>query len=460
MIYSCYKVKRLSLFTEFSRSMRIEGWMTSISNRKTKDRDKEQERKQRQIDKLPETELIPNFAYPEDKKVITDIMFQPTYYKNHLDTPHLLNISDYGVNYVLGFNKNHFNLTDYPPLPDFDTRYLLSSKIDSKSSNSLFQAHRQLLLEYATKHELVPHMIPSMTSSVNVTAVFDSEPHPGGTLSKANYWRSTHAGNYIPVKHLRCPPVIALFDGSDNAVSGNLYTVVIATPDYPFRASPNEGWYVLGLTCNVVPGLLGGDVVVPYLQPLPHEGAGLIRVVCMALGQHAALRGTSRAEWTEERALVEFPFALRSNFRLFGDPQAPPVLAGLEAVLAGPVGFSFAQTQWDDEVSEFYAKHSLQEPLYIPSDVAQALAYNAQPTNAHQVKGRYLEDGSCNDWSVGDQRLTHRMSLMNSTGHIGSKTQYHKARLEHRTLTNTTFSRKTLLSKDKKYYQRPNMREY
>ena len=78
MIYSYYKIKS-SVYSEVSRSMQIEDWITSIFNCKTKDRDKERERKQHQIVKFPKTKLISNFGYLKDNKVIIDIIFQPTY---------------------------------------------------------------------------------------------------------------------------------------------------------------------------------------------------------------------------------------------------------------------------------------------------------------------------------------------------------------------------------------------
>jgi hypothetical protein len=438
----------LQLCSAQKRFMSVPNWKYSISTRRDRSKEKkEAERKARQMEKLPPVEVLSTFPYAGgegDKMVLTDYMFQPTVYTDELDTPYLWDLGQTS-DFVLNWNIHDFAKTQYPPVPAVDHRLHAPGSI-------AFEDHAIKALKYLQKHDVAPTFVPYGKNQVNLSVVFgDDDQNAAPKLTRENFWMTAHCGNFIELAQLqKCPSVFVVdentFSADPSTKASDYYTLVVASPDYPFRTRPGRGFYLNWIVSNLTPSKVKdgelrpteGVSVVPYTPPLPSEDAGTARTLCMLFRQKDGKAIPNLRPPTKDELADKLPFSVRSNFRLHAGLPTYPSLQAVEASLVAssghPIATTFTQTVWDIQVQEFYESIGVLEPNYVPEDLDSILQFNARPSEAERIKGKWLEDGT---------RVNDRHYL-----------QFHTVR--DNTLLRTNFSKRTLLSKDGKYIKRPN----
>lgn len=423
----------------------LPGWKTKVCTKDARTRQqREADRKIRQLEKLPRVEALPDFQYPYEKTVLSDYMFQYPLYENELDTPQLFNLTP-PPNFFLYWNVSDFDRTAYPPVPQEDHRLLLP-----KPSDKAWLAHRLRAMRYLAKHEIVPHFIPQTHFDVNLSVVFpgtystrakappsSSSAVNQGTatvkaLSRRNFWFTAHCGNYIELTDVQHPPSVFFTSPSSSGSSGTdeeYYTLLMVSPDYPYRIpayddkSASRGFFVHYMVSNLRPSSVsqtsssssssspvvspasGGDVVIPYVAPLPTEDAGTTRHVFLLYRQTHKVASAKSTAKTEEWERQHFPLALRSNFRLHDESRAANVAFKAiyeveQSIAPEPRAITFFLTKWDIQVQEYYERIGHPEPAAPMDEMIEALLeFHASKPEANRIRSRHRPDGSTN---VGD----------------------------------------------------------
>ena len=371
------------------------------------------ERRKRQLEKLPSPIALHDHQYPQKKSVLSDQNFQRPVYSNHFDTPELYTPTP-PDDFFVHWNIRDCGRTAYPPVPEIDHRYLCPS-----ADTDLWQEHRSEVVDYLHKHQIVPGMFPSVASDCNLSVVFDDSAE----FTRENFWRSAHCGNFIELKECQRPPQVRFLTGTAN--DDSLYTLVMASPDYPARASPNRGFFVHWVCSNMAAGGGQGDSLVPFVPPLPTEDAGSARVLFLLYKQSGKIAGGQ----------TDLSFDQRSDFRLH-DSQRDALKELDQRLEDAPRAVSFFQTVWDIQVQEWYERAGIPEPAYVPDDIEAILATGAMPKEHFQISSKTLPDGSVND--------TGKVQL-----HQGGETMHHRRQ------ANKILSARTKLSKDRKEYVMP-----
>ncbi|CUG88818.1 Hypothetical protein, putative [Bodo saltans] len=442
------------------RSVHMPGWKSKQSTKDVRTREqREVDRKARQIEKLPRPEALHDFQYPYEKTVLADHMFQPPVFESTLDTPHLYHPT-VPSDFFLYWNCADFDRTDYPEVPKHDHRLLIPTRADelivddvqSSSSPSLLSKkqwidHRALLAKYLAKHQVSPTYFPYVSQEANLSVTFagtyggwrsrrDVEtgaplppPAPVTALSKRNFWFTSQAGNYIELCELQEEPSIFF---TTPAGDDSLYTLVIASPDYPYRTSPlindqsgQGGFFLHYMVANLKGGQdlsrKIGEVVVPYVPPLPTEDGGSTRHMCILFKQNRQVPNIKPL--VGKAAEESFTFQDRCHFVLHGDHRsgAHGSIASLKDVErslpADPVAVTMFQTTWDIQVQEFYEKIGQPEPAFqLDSELEAILRFNSLKPEDLAVHARHQPDGSTNMGTnhLG-QQMTHQLVQWEST---------------------------------------------
>jgi hypothetical protein len=354
-------------------------------------------------------------------------MFQTPVFANDLDTPELFHLSP-PPNFFLYWNHSSFDRTNFPPVPDVDHRLL--SPDDSVKE---WVTHRGVATKYLAKHGIVPSFVPHVSHAVNMSVVYNgvfdrrlrrdledpaipAPPRPPvEELNARNFWFTAHCGNFIELFETQDAPAVFLHESSEDRSGGaQLYTLMVASPDYPYATAPNistSGFFLNYVVSNLKAGApgaaaTGGEVVVPYVHPLPTEDGGTVRVMCMLFRQKTRVEGIRPLDPTE--LLSAFPHPLRSQYRLhqyLANPALGDAVAGyfklpaVEKSLDGihPVALTFYRTTWDIQVQEHYEAIGVPEPAYQHDEELEAiLQYNATPSAQLRVRARHTPDGAKN----------------------------------------------------------------
>ncbi|GET91515.1 hypothetical protein, conserved [Leishmania tarentolae] len=448
-----------------AESYHMPGWKTQSSTKDARSREqREKDRRARQIEKLPRPEALHDFQYPYEKTILSDSMFQYPVYETELDTPHLFHLTP-PPDFFIYWNATDFERTAYPPVPEEDHRMLLPS-----SQSPRWIEHRARLLRYLRKHEIMPHYVPHIHANVNLSVVFPGQyntrarltdengdkilpPPPSTKMTPRNFWFTAHCGNYIELTDLQQPPSVFFFEeapGSETSsstagetegaadrqmspVAVNYYTFVMLSPDYPYRVPLSQdrlradrGFFLNYMVANLpapqavstvndavvdTEGLQSkGDVVVPYVAPLPTEDAGTTRHLCLLFKQTSHVPHVRPMTAAEEQRY--FCLAQRSNYQLHSalkkqtSPRVLPsasaaCLASLHAVEgvipADPCAVTFFTTKWDIQVQEYYEKIGLPEPAApVDEEIEALLEFHAMRPERLRVRARHRPDGSVN----------------------------------------------------------------
>lgn len=317
---ACYILYRDSI-----RSYHLPGWKTKVCTKDARTRQqREEDRKVRQLEKLPPVEALHDFQYPYEKTILSDYMFQYPLFENELDTPHLFHLTP-PPNFFLYWNVSDFERTNYPSVPQEDHRLLLPSSTCKK-----WEEHRIRSLRYLEKHQIIPNFFTHVDLKVNLSVVFSktsssrscSSVHqakkkalvsptgcssgftpPTNRLTRRNFWFTAHCGNYIELKELQHPPTLFL----NNYLSGSYckektanfprcggsvqksadvpltaavtndshqyYTFLMVSPDYPYRLPSYEdkrekrGFFLHYMVANLSSPELQKDVFSPSSLP-------------------------------------------------------------------------------------------------------------------------------------------------------------------------------------------------
>lgn len=395
------------------RSLHTPGWKTQQSTRDQRTREqREQDRKARQIDKLPKPEALHDFQYPHEKTVLADHMFQPPVFETELDTPQLFHIAS-PADFFIYWNCSDFDRTNYPTVPDKDHRTMVPSP-----ACAAWADHRALALKYLSKHSVSPQFVPHVTFEANLAVTFNGTygmkarrdpetnellppPPPPTSLNSRNFWFTSHFGNYIELCELQQEP--SIFFTTERPDDDSYYTLLIASPDYPYRTSPalkqtktSGGFFLHYAVCNLRGGHIHerkhGDVVVSYVPPLPTEDAGTTRHMCMLFKQYHKVSASP----------CQPTFQQRCNFRLHDERNKK--ISGwsgmhhVETSLpADPAALTFFSTSWDIQVQEYYEAIGEAEPAYqMDAELEAILRYNSLTRSQLQVRARHQPDGSTN----------------------------------------------------------------
>jgi hypothetical protein len=435
------------------RCVHMPGWKTKQSTKDVRTREqREVDRKARQIEKLPRPEALHDFQYPYEKTVLADHMFQPPVFETALDTPHLYHPT-VPSDFFLYWNCSDFERTDYPTVPTDDHRSLIPTRADervdelptpassSPSAKHKWINHRALLAKYLAKHQVSPHYFPHVSHEANLSVTFagtyggwrsrrDADtgsplppPAPVSALGKRNFWFTSHAGNYIELCELQEEP--SIFFTTPPEDDGSLYTLVMASPDYPYRTSPmindhsgHGGFFLHYMVANLKGGQdmarRVGDVVVPYAPPLPTEDGGSTRHMCVLFKQNRHVPNIKPL--SGKVAETSFTFQDRCQFVLHADRSTAHAsissLKDVERSLpADPVAVTMFQTTWDIQVQEYYEKVGQPEPAFqLDEELEAILRFNSLKPEDLAVRARHEPDGSTNMGtnSLGEQ-MTHQL---------------------------------------------------
>ncbi|KAK7199782.1 Phosphatidylethanolamine-binding protein [Novymonas esmeraldas] len=447
------------------------GWKTQSSTKDARTREqREIDRKARQIEKLPRPEALHDFQYPYEKTVLSDSMFEYPVYETELDTPHLFHLTP-PPDFFIYWNATDFERTAYPAVPAEDHRLLIPSPQSPRWVEHRARLLRYLRKHEVMPH-YVPHVHANVNLSVVFPGQYQTRarrtdengdplrpPPPPTSMTPRNFWFTAHCGNYMELTDLQQPPSIFLLEepaaagesatassssssgsggggGGAAAAEASCYTLVMLSPDYPYRVPMSQdrlradrGFFLNYMVANLtapqaaVAAAAGGDavveseglrctgdVVVPYVAPLPTEDAGTTRHVCLLFKQTRHVPKVRPLTAEEEQR--HFPLAQRCNYRLHSSATeaarqhastsgSPACLASLRAVEhaipADPSAATFFTTKWDIQVQEYYEKVGLPEPAApIDEEIEALLEFHAMSSADLRVRARHRPDGSTN----------------------------------------------------------------
>ncbi|KAL9646818.1 hypothetical protein ABK040_013679 [Willaertia magna] len=107
-----------------------------------------------------------------------------------------------------------------------------------------------------------------------------------------NYVNTVLLGNFIEVPNTLQPPKVK-FEGE----KGALYTLVMLTPDYPFRLIPDKGSFIHWMVTNISENDISkGDTICSYIPPLPTEYAGTFRYVFLLYKQSGKMENVEKVK--------------------------------------------------------------------------------------------------------------------------------------------------------------------
>jgi len=111
---------------------------------------------------------------------------------------------------------------------------------------------------------------------------------------KKTYSNTSLLGNYIEAKTTEQAPKVS-FEGEKDA----LYTLVMLTPDYPFRLIPDKGSFIHWMVANI-PGESAdaskGNTICSYIPPLPTECAGTFRYIFLLYKQSGKIENVEQVK--------------------------------------------------------------------------------------------------------------------------------------------------------------------
>eukprot|EP00331_Platyophrya_macrostoma_P029522 CAMPEP_0176446900 /NCGR_PEP_ID=MMETSP0127-20121128/24649_1 /TAXON_ID=938130 /ORGANISM="Platyophrya macrostoma, Strain WH" /LENGTH=349 /DNA_ID=CAMNT_0017833119 /DNA_START=390 /DNA_END=1439 /DNA_ORIENTATION=- len=320
--------------------------------------------------------------------------------------------------------------TDYPVVPEVDHRRFVPD-----NESAAWVDHRAKAAQYLSKHEICPQLLPFVAHEANLSVIFNGlygpkarrdpetgealpSPPPVTSLQDKNFWFTSHYGNYIELCELQEAP--SIFFTTPKGTEDCFYTLVIASPDFPYRTHPQnrldrnhaQGFFINTMVSNLRGGQTleakKGDVIVPYVAPLPTEDAGTTRHICMLFKQFHRV--------AIEAAPVSQPltFSQRSNFRLHEDRKGLALLKDAERSLpADPVAATCFQTKWDIQVQEYYESINEPEPAFqLDEELGAILRYNSLTSADLRVRARHQPDGATNMGMVQRQLVQTQPTLI------------------------------------------------
>ncbi|KNH06201.1 hypothetical protein XU18_2957 [Perkinsela sp. CCAP 1560/4] len=367
-----------------SLRMGIVNWRNLVTSKELRGREKkEEDRKRRQLEKLPKPELRWAPQYNKDKFLLCDHWYQTPVFADALDTPLNFNSTTKTPrDFFLVMDHRSYEKSNTPPQPTSDYRQLNNEQWECSNL-------RTISLQYLRKHKIYPSFFKRVYNKVNFSAL-----HGMSKVDLTNFWLSPHFGNFVELSHLQKNPVIFLPD------DGHLYALYIISPDYPYRLHADPGFMLHAIYINMKggednqPDLSQENIVAPYVPPLPTEDAGTYRFLYILFKQTKYIdkQGTSCA----------WDISQRRNFVLHDRPGLRNIEDHIDP---SPSAIRFLNTLWDIQVQEFYEKCGVKEPLYLPADsYAEVLSYSESSEDLRDAMSRMNIDGGINEADYIDQK--------------------------------------------------------
>jgi len=255
----------------------------------------------------------------------------------------------------------------WPLVPSEDWRKLSNQEVQA-------QRHQQQILNYSKKYGL-GEIFPNLGCEVSLNLKFSDM-----------YWHSVFCGNYIPVGQVQKQPEVRIAgDATTNTPEDSHFTLLMLSPDYPFRTNPEDGHLLHWMICNIRLGGEGSyDTVVDYLAPLPTEYAGHFRIIFALFKQCGG-----KIQLPAPVSSGHYPLERRRNFFLHSrrphncseDKNMAHIQQHLSPV---PSAVPFFHTSYDIEVSEYYQKHALKEPIFTPDNIVRTMLFHEKYSERKQ----------------------------------------------------------------------------
>lgn len=310
-------------------------------------------------------------------------------------------IVDYPVIHDVMFGRDRVLRSDWKPekiIPGFehlaarDPRNNLTKNIHSKQKTITidplegFKSHQnyESLSKADWKSLISKHLEGALETKSNLVTVFPA-PENSEIYRNTLYSNSVLAGNYLAPRALGHNEPIVTFRPEE----GKLYTLVMFTPDYPFRLSSDPHNFIHWMKVNMSTPK-DGEEIISYLPPIPTEYAGTFRYAFGLFEQSSQIKNISGLKhWMNSRepkdlSVERFSEDLK-QMSLGSDyiPEKPTnpqslndrrsvSLEELQQLLGWkyiwPSGLSFFQSDYDHVVSEVCKKHNISELFYVPPD--------------------------------------------------------------------------------------------
>eukprot|EP00669_Euglena_mutabilis_P003732 TRINITY_DN1474_c0_g1_i1.p1 TRINITY_DN1474_c0_g1~~TRINITY_DN1474_c0_g1_i1.p1 ORF type:complete len:332 (-),score=55.67 TRINITY_DN1474_c0_g1_i1:157-1011(-) len=255
----------------------------------------------------------------------------------------------------------------WPLVPSEDWRKLSNQEVQA-------QRHQQQILNYSKKYGL-GEIFPNLGCEVSLNLQFSDM-----------YWHSVFCGNHIPVGQVQKQPEVRIAgDATTNTPEDSHFTLLMLSPDYPFRTNPEDGHLLHWMICNIPLGGEGSyDTVVDYLAPLPTEYAGHFRIIFALFKQCGG-----KVQLPAPVSSGHYPLERRRNFFLHSrrphncseDKNMAHIQQHLSPV---PSAVPFFHTSYDIEVSEYYQKHALKEPIFTPDNIVRTMLFHEKYSERKQ----------------------------------------------------------------------------
>jgi len=212
-------------------------------------------------------------------------------------------------------------------------------------------------------HGIFPALLPQFTPSINLCIQFD-HPTYGDIL--------VYRGNTLSPTLTSTQPKVIFTGRSDIDCH---YTLIMTDLDYPSVYEPSGRSLVHWVVGNIpnTGDITSADFVVPFLPPIPAIGTRIHRIAFVLFQQTTGKRSIQ----------LNHPISEISDREKFNVEE----FAKTNNLL--PVGLSFFQTKWDEEVSNTYRSLDIQEPQYVEEErieklerrfvVPQQNTYNFKP---------------------------------------------------------------------------------
>ena len=218
----------------------------------------------------------------------------------------------------------------------------------------------------------------------NGVSVF-SKPENTEVYRNTLFSNSVLAGNFLPPRILGHNEPIINFRPEE----GKLYTLVMFTPDYPFRLTSDPQNMIHWMKVNVSRPSDGAEIL-SYLPPIPTECAGTFRYAFALFeqsqrvknieGLRYVLNNRTPTNLVKERFEEDLKEMQLGSEYIPEKPEDPASLMDRRSVameelqeLLGwktiwPSALSFFRTDYDHMVSEVCKKHNIAEMFYVPPD--------------------------------------------------------------------------------------------
>eukprot|EP00993_Chasmostoma_nieuportense_P001686 NODE_2544_length_1151_cov_27.039062_g2425_i0.p1 GENE.NODE_2544_length_1151_cov_27.039062_g2425_i0~~NODE_2544_length_1151_cov_27.039062_g2425_i0.p1 ORF type:complete len:368 (-),score=85.21 NODE_2544_length_1151_cov_27.039062_g2425_i0:47-1099(-) len=301
-------------------------------------------------------------ALQQEDRWVQERFFARPEYENEEDTPGYFSRHT-PSDLVVTANVLTAGQMKWPLLPEVDTRALSNQDWQSP-------ARHQLNTEYCHKYGVFPDIFPAPCPfEVNLSIQYSDM-----------YWMAAHFGNYIPAAEVQNAPKVVIGSDPVEGIDENThFTLMMFTPDYPFRADPEDGHLLHWVVSNLTLGTRQGVTVVDYMPPLPTEYAGHFRQIFALFKQPAKIDFNSTSPDSNLPLSARRNFFLHSNFH--------PTLDLVQACLPPtPSALTFFHTSYDCQVSQYYQTHLLEEPIYTPPPISKELAMAKKYKRLHSFQ--------------------------------------------------------------------------